>query len=129
LSSATLHILVRLHLVVGAGLTDDNETVLPHQAGGAISGIEDAEALGACLSGISRDGVNPALQKAFRIRFKRAARFQLLSHDDGIKTKRQPTIKDQMWSWDYTGARRWEAEQPSWVLREGENAVYVLQDL
>jgi salicylate hydroxylase len=54
-------------------------TVLPHMAGGAMSAIEDAESLAAVLQFEPKSNINSALNRAFRIRFKRASFFQLSS--------------------------------------------------
>jgi salicylate hydroxylase len=106
----------------------DTVLVLPHQAGGALSGIEDAEGLGTFLRGVTRDGVHNALQRVFRLRFKRASRYQLLSRVEGIKKGAPPTHEEVVRAWDYPGAARWEVERPDMVLREGEDVIYALEN-
>jgi salicylate hydroxylase len=102
--------------------------VLPHQAGGALSAIEDAEALGQFLSGTTRNTVHEDLLHVFRVRFKRTAQFQLRSRTDGLYKAAPPVPHaEQMRRWDYIGAARWESEHADMVLRDGEEAVYTLE--
>jgi 2-polyprenyl-6-methoxyphenol hydroxylase-like FAD-dependent oxidoreductase len=103
------------------------KAVLPHQAGGALSSIEDAEALGAFLRGATPDNVHAALQRVFRVRFKRTAQYQLKSRAEGLRAEGPPPSHlQQIQFWDYPGAVRWESERRDMVLQDGEEAVYSL---
>jgi 2-polyprenyl-6-methoxyphenol hydroxylase-like FAD-dependent oxidoreductase len=99
--------------------------VLPHRGAGANSAIEDAEALGEFLRDVSTGEVPAALERAFRVRFKRATRYQLHSGREGLRGGHQPA---SMIERDYLGAKEWEASFPEMVLQEGEDAVYMWDD-
>jgi 2-polyprenyl-6-methoxyphenol hydroxylase-like FAD-dependent oxidoreductase len=103
--------------------------VLPHRAAGANSAIEDAEALGHYLRSVSGSAphVHTALQHVMRVRFRRASRFQALSHDEGLQggEKHSRSIVQEG---SYPGAARWEIERPDMVLKEGEPIIYVLDE-
>lgn len=99
--------------------------VLPHQAGGALSAIEDAEALGAFLRNVAPHGVHEALQRVFRVRFKRTAEFQLKSRFS--KQAPPAPIEEQLHFWNYSDAARWEFERSDMVLQHGEEAIYSLR--
>jgi salicylate hydroxylase len=92
-------------------------SVLPHQAAGAISAIEDAEALYITLRTATRDTVHECLQRAFRIRFKRTAECQAASRREGILAPPNPQGGEDIFMlWDYPGAERWEAERSDMIL-------------
>jgi 2-polyprenyl-6-methoxyphenol hydroxylase-like FAD-dependent oxidoreductase len=103
-------------------------TVLPHMAGGAMSAIEDAESLAAVLQFEPKSNINSALNRAFRIRFKRASFFQLSSRVGGIKRRAPLSHEENVKNWNYLGAIEWEARESKMVLRVGEDAVYELED-
>jgi salicylate hydroxylase len=89
--------------------------VLPHRAGGALSAIEDGEALGVFLRGVDRAGVSAALHRVHRVRAARAADFQAKSRADGLRggDKIAGTRGGDLFAmWMYPGAERWEAEHP-----------------
>jgi 2-polyprenyl-6-methoxyphenol hydroxylase-like FAD-dependent oxidoreductase len=91
--------------------------VLPHQAAGALSSIEDAEALAVTLRSATRETVHECLQRAFRIRFKRASACQLNSRREGILSPPNSQATEDLFAlWDYPGAERWEVERPDMVL-------------
>jgi 2-polyprenyl-6-methoxyphenol hydroxylase-like FAD-dependent oxidoreductase len=95
--------------------------VLPHQASGALSAIEDAEALGAFLRGATRADVPAALQRVFRARFRRASVFQQNSRANGLYSASAGA--DGLFAqWEYTGAEAWERERPEMVLKEDADA-------
>jgi 2-polyprenyl-6-methoxyphenol hydroxylase-like FAD-dependent oxidoreductase len=105
--------------------------VLPHQAGGAMSAIEDAEALGVFLRDTSPKPesesitVTEALQRVFRVRFRRASQVQHDSHVEGIQAAAPPTPDKLLQIWNYKGAVKWAEEHPELVLKEGEEATFV----
>jgi 2-polyprenyl-6-methoxyphenol hydroxylase-like FAD-dependent oxidoreductase len=87
--------------------------VLPYQAAGALSAIEDAEALYITLRDANRATVHESLQRAFRIRHKRASSCQAASRREGLTAPPNPhAVRDVSALWDYIGAERWEAERP-----------------
>jgi 2-polyprenyl-6-methoxyphenol hydroxylase-like FAD-dependent oxidoreductase len=94
--------------------------VLPHQAAGAMSAIEDAEALALYLRGASSDAgsVHEALMWVFRVRLKRASECQALSRANNILHVRTGADMgdDVARMWRYSGAERWAAERPDMVL-------------
>jgi hypothetical protein len=98
--------------------------VLPHQAGGAMTAIEDAEALGFFLRDATAASVTDALTRVFRVRFKRASQVQYDSHVEGIQAAAPPTPDKLLQIWNYKGAYKWEEEHPDMVLKEGEDAIF-----
>jgi 2-polyprenyl-6-methoxyphenol hydroxylase-like FAD-dependent oxidoreductase len=94
--------------------------VLPHQAAGAMSAIEDAEAIAAYLRGSTADAksVHDALTQVFRVRFKRTAECQALSRAHNILHLRTGADLSSkiLEMWVYSGAERWAAERPDMVL-------------
>jgi salicylate hydroxylase len=101
--------------------------VLPHQGQGASQALEDAEALGAFLKGVSRDNVNAALERVFKVRYVRATETQRISRFVGLGpkaiaagkaqgTKGIDAMQFRDFSWKYYGAERWEKEHPEHVL-------------
>jgi hypothetical protein len=102
--------------------------VLPHRGAGANCAIEDAEAISHYLKGVSRSGedIHAALQRVFRMRFRRTARFQLICRR-GIQGP-APTPKSVVEDMSYFGAARWELERPDMVLKEGEPATFELRE-
>jgi 2-polyprenyl-6-methoxyphenol hydroxylase-like FAD-dependent oxidoreductase len=91
--------------------------VLPHKAGGALSAIEDAEALSAFLLNTAPDAVHAALQQVFRVRYKRASEIQAESRADGIDAPPRPQSEAQfVRMWSYGGAWKWMEERPEMVL-------------
>jgi 2-polyprenyl-6-methoxyphenol hydroxylase-like FAD-dependent oxidoreductase len=104
-------------------------SVLPHRGAGANSAIEDAEAISHYLKGVSRSGedIHAALQRAFRVRFRRTARFQLISRREGIQGP-APTQKSVVEDMSYFGAARWEMERPDMVLKKGEPVTFELRE-
>jgi hypothetical protein len=99
-------------------------TVIPHRGAGANMAIEDAEALGQYLQDATVNEIDTALDHVFRVRFKRATRFQLLSHREGLRMKRTPNGRER----DYLGAKEWETSFPDMVVKEGEEAMYSLEN-
>jgi 2-polyprenyl-6-methoxyphenol hydroxylase-like FAD-dependent oxidoreductase len=91
--------------------------VLPHQAAGALAAIEDAEALYLTLRDATRATAHDCLQRAFRIRYKRASECQSVSRRLGILSPPDPHAMLNMFkTWDYPGAERWEIDRPDMVL-------------
>lgn len=101
--------------------------VLPHQGQGASQALEDAEALGAFLRGVTPEGVPDALQRVFSVRYARASMTQQNSRmgrldrkaEDGAakaSIKALDPMQFRDFSWKYFGAERWEKEQPEFVL-------------
>jgi 2-polyprenyl-6-methoxyphenol hydroxylase-like FAD-dependent oxidoreductase len=91
--------------------------VLPHRAAGAVSAIEDAEALSVFLRGAIPDSVHDALQRVFRVRYKRVSEIQAGSRADGLLSPPDPHAGEVMMRlWDYPGAQRWMDERPEMVL-------------
>jgi 2-polyprenyl-6-methoxyphenol hydroxylase-like FAD-dependent oxidoreductase len=86
--------------------------VPPHQAAGALSAIEDAEALGAFLRGVDRNGVHNALRRVFRVRYRRTSEIQAASRRESLTG----TPGGQLETYDYVGAEKWEREKPDMVL-------------
>jgi 2-polyprenyl-6-methoxyphenol hydroxylase-like FAD-dependent oxidoreductase len=103
--------------------------VLPHQAGGAMSAIEDAEALGVFLRDASPKArsvtVTETLQRVFRVRLRRASQIQYDSHAEGIQAAAPPTPDKLLQIWNYKGAVKWAEEHPERVLKEGGEATFV----
>lgn len=110
---------------------DSAHPVLPHQGQGASAAIEDAEALGAFLEGVSRAGVNEALRRVFNVRYKRASYIQHISRASGLGEMRRsklPTgdilpetlnpLQFSKFCWEYYGAKRWEKEEPTWIVNQ-----------
>jgi 2-polyprenyl-6-methoxyphenol hydroxylase-like FAD-dependent oxidoreductase len=99
-----------------------HHSVATHQAGGAMTAIEDAEALGAFLRGVDRAGVHAALRRVFRVRFRRASAVQAASRRDSLVGKPVPDEEagNGFQMWDYVSAEQWEREQPDMVLTEAE---------
>jgi salicylate hydroxylase len=91
--------------------------VLPHVAAGAMSAIEDAEALSAFLRGVAPEGVHDALMRTFRVRYKRASECQSGSRKEGLFSAPNPNTKeDALRRWDYPGAEKWEKERSDMIL-------------
>jgi 2-polyprenyl-6-methoxyphenol hydroxylase-like FAD-dependent oxidoreductase len=94
--------------------------VLPHRAAGAMSAIEDAEALSVFLRHVtpgSPTSVHNALLQAYRVRYKRASMCQLASRAEGINSEQKPDSGEEILRiWTYPGAERWAAERPDMVL-------------
>jgi 2-polyprenyl-6-methoxyphenol hydroxylase-like FAD-dependent oxidoreductase len=94
--------------------------VLPHQAAGAMSAIEDAEALSVYLRHATSDAssVHAALMQMFRVRFKRASQCQELSRVNNILNVEPNANKGDMTLrlWTYPGAEQWAAEHREMVL-------------
>jgi 2-polyprenyl-6-methoxyphenol hydroxylase-like FAD-dependent oxidoreductase len=91
--------------------------VLPHQAAGAISAIEDAEALHFTLRDATRATAHDCLQRTFRIRYKRASNFQFISRREGILSPPNPRAMEAVYTlWDYPGAEVWESSRPDMVI-------------
>jgi 2-polyprenyl-6-methoxyphenol hydroxylase-like FAD-dependent oxidoreductase len=100
-------------------LGDAAHAMLPHQGAGAMSAIEDAEALAFALRGVPAAGVHAALQRAFRLRYKRASDCQAASRAECLFAPPNPQGGTQMFErWCYPGAERWEAERPDMILSE-----------
>ena len=59
--------------------------MLPHRAQGACQAIEDAEAVGTFLRGITAATVPAALRRVFRVRFRRVSRVQAASQASGLR--------------------------------------------
>ena len=119
------------HIAVGYDwqVVSVNSPVLPHQGQGASQAIEDAEALGALLQTVKRDGVPRALERCFKIRYKRATFSQQISRSTGLGEMRRKYVgKDVQddapvnpaqfrdFSWNYFGALDWEKQHADWVL-------------
>jgi 2-polyprenyl-6-methoxyphenol hydroxylase-like FAD-dependent oxidoreductase len=85
-------------------LDNDQTSVLPYHAPGALSSIEDAEALHVTLHNGTRENVHECLQRAFRIRYRRASECQLASHQEiilvALNLKNIPEL------WNYPRAER-----------------------
>lgn len=99
--------------------------VLPHQASGAMSAIEDAEALSMYLREVTPTSnpkaVNHALQHAFRVRYKRASFCQTRSRAMGLLAwdKNNKQSSDELFElWMYPGAAQWEVARPDMILPE-----------
>jgi 2-polyprenyl-6-methoxyphenol hydroxylase-like FAD-dependent oxidoreductase len=89
-------------LIIG----DAAHPMLPHRAGGALSAIEDAEALG-----------------VFCARASRTREFQAKSRADGLRSR--DTLNgarsgDLFEMWVYAGVERWVEEHPELVLSDDE---------
>lgn len=100
-------------------------TVLPHQASGAMSAIEDAEALSIFLRAVAPSSdtkaINEALQHVFRVRYKRASLCQTRSRAMGLLASEKigKQSSDELFElWMYPGATQWEVERPDMVLPE-----------
>jgi 2-polyprenyl-6-methoxyphenol hydroxylase-like FAD-dependent oxidoreductase len=94
-----------------------NHLVLPYGAAGALTAIEDAEALYVTLRDATRATVHDCLQRAFRIRYKRASACQADSRSQGLQSPPFPHAMKNLYSlWDYPRAERWEVERPDMVL-------------
>jgi 2-polyprenyl-6-methoxyphenol hydroxylase-like FAD-dependent oxidoreductase len=97
--------------------------VLPHQAAGALSALEDAEALGTFLRGTTRAMVPMALRRVFRTRLRRVSGLQAQSRAQSTRNMKigdangAATIRER---WEYPGAEAWERERPDMVLAEAE---------
>ena len=78
-------------------LGDAAHAMLPFFGQGAAQAVEDAEVLGACLSGVGPDAVPEALKRYESIRLPRASRVQLMSRGrevqnhlpDGVEQERR----------------------------------------
>lgn len=107
--------------------------MLPHQGQGASQAIEDGEALCAFLRDVGPDGVHDALERVFRVRYKRATYIQEASREGGLGEMRTKYLmkhggvgdaidgpinpfKYQKFTWEYYGALDWEKNKPEWVL-------------
>jgi 2-polyprenyl-6-methoxyphenol hydroxylase-like FAD-dependent oxidoreductase len=97
--------------------------VLPHQGAGALSALEDAEALGTFLRGTTRATAPTALRRVFRARLRRVSGFQAQSRAQSLRNMKigeaygVATIRER---WEYPGAEAWERERPEMVLAEAE---------
>lgn len=104
--------------------------MLPHQGAGANTAIEDAEALSAYLFDVSQGSVSDsadiqkALDHVFRVRFRRATRWQMMSRRSGLRSKETAPSGPPQWEKPYPGAVEWEKTRPEMVLREGEETMY-----
>jgi 2-polyprenyl-6-methoxyphenol hydroxylase-like FAD-dependent oxidoreductase len=91
--------------------------VLPHVAAGAMSAIEDAEAISFYLRGANRDTVHDALLQAFRARYKRASWAQAKSRADGLLVAApRNSAEDLMELWTYPGAEQWVMQRPDMIM-------------
>jgi 2-polyprenyl-6-methoxyphenol hydroxylase-like FAD-dependent oxidoreductase len=87
--------------------------VLPHQAAGSVSAIEDAEALSVFLRGAAPESVHAALQQVFRVRYKRVSEIQAASRAGGLRAPPDPKSGEALMRlWIYPGAQRWADERP-----------------
>lgn len=101
--------------------------MLPHQGQGASQALEDAEALGAFLRGVSPSEVPAALERVFKVRYNRASLTQSNSRlgglarkvaegENALPIKTINPLQFREFSWKYYGAEMWEKEQPDFVL-------------
>lgn len=98
---------------------DAAHPMLPHQGAGAMCAIEDAEALAVHLCGAGRVGVPTALERVFRLRYKRCMEAQAASRAEGLGAKARPDAGRQLFErWQYPGAERWALERPDMVLNQ-----------
>jgi 2-polyprenyl-6-methoxyphenol hydroxylase-like FAD-dependent oxidoreductase len=106
-------------LIIG----DAAHPMLPHRAGGALSAIEDAEALGVFLARADRASAPAALRRVFCARASRTREFQAKSRADGLRSR--DTLQgarsgDLFEMWVYPGVERWVEEHPELVLCDDE---------
>jgi 2-polyprenyl-6-methoxyphenol hydroxylase-like FAD-dependent oxidoreductase len=106
-------------LIIG----DAAHPMLPHRAGGALSAIEDAEAVGVFLARTDRMSVPAALRRVFCTRASRTREFQEKSRADGLRSR--DTLQgarggDLFEMWMYPGVERWVEEHPEMVLSDDE---------
>jgi salicylate hydroxylase len=112
---------------------DSAHAMLPHQGQGAAAAIEDAEALGYVLRNATREQVPEALQKVFRLRYRRATMVQqasraaglgdMLKKASGFEGGELPqefsnVMKFRQFNMSYLGAEDWEKNHGEWVLPE-----------
>jgi 2-polyprenyl-6-methoxyphenol hydroxylase-like FAD-dependent oxidoreductase len=100
-------------------------TVLPFRASGAFTAIEDAEAVGAYLEGVSRAEVPDALDRIFRGRFRRATSFQKASrawteggeqqNGEHADLKEESALFEE---WNYPGVKAWIGQHPEMMLKQ-----------
>ena len=105
--------------------------MLPHQGQGASQAIEDAEAVGSLLEGVSPSDVPAALDEIFRVRYKRATMTQQQSRLAGLGSASRGTgdevVKEmeahamnqfefKNFTWQYRGAKDWQANHAEFVL-------------
>lgn len=112
-----------------AACFDHPSVVLPYQAAGAMSALEDAEALATCLRDITvgsdPKSINDALQRVFRLRYKRASECQLRSRAVGLGLPPSKTATEDLFDlWTYPGAEKWEVERPDMVLAPLESTNF-----
>lgn len=86
-----------------------------------MSAIEDAEALSVFLrkASLGHGSTQDALDRTFRVRYKRASLCQTRSRAWSIASVRKAGKKptdDVFELWMYPGAERWEVEHPDMVL-------------
>jgi hypothetical protein len=89
-----------------------------------MSAIEDAEALSVILPNTPTDAtsVNKALNRVFRVRYKRASLCQAESRANGLSAQPGSESTSPLNLWMYPGAARWELERPDMVLPAAEGA-------
>ncbi|KAI5450866.1 hypothetical protein NCC49_002607 [Naganishia albida] len=112
---------------------DSAHAMLPHQGQGAAAAIEDAEALGYVLRNTTRDQVPEALQRVFRLRYRRATMVQQASRAAGLGDMMKKAsgfeggelpaefsnmMKFRQFNMAYLGAEDWEKNHGEWVLPE-----------
>jgi salicylate hydroxylase len=98
-------------------------SVIPHQGQGASQALEDAEALGAFLHDTAPENVPAALERVFRVRYRRATRIQKASRESGLHQSPKDVmtaVQEITRAHRYFGARKWEEEMQDQTLTDGE---------